>query len=49
MAVYTSYVGNWRGDFEKTVSYPNGAQATVNLLARIDRKGSGTLVTAPYS
>ena len=49
MAVYTSYVGNWRGDFEKTVSYPNGAQATVNLLARIDRKGSGTLVTATYS
>lgn len=49
MAVYTSYVGNWRGDLEQSVSYPNGGQAGITLLARIDRKGSGILVTATYT
>ena len=49
MAVYTSYVGNWRGDLEQSVSYPNGGQATITLLCRIDRKGSGNLSTATYT
>lgn len=49
MAVYTEYVGNWRGDLESSLTHPNGEQTTVTLLARIGRKNSGTLNTYTYA
>lgn len=48
MAVYTSWVGNWRGDLESSLSNPNGGQTTVTLLARIDRKDTGTINTYTF-
>ncbi len=48
MAVVTQWVDNWRGNFEASVSYPNGGQATINLLGRTQRHGTGTLVTSTY-
>ena len=48
MAVYTSWAGNWRGDLEASLTSPNGGQTAITLLARIDRKGSGTINTYTF-
>lgn len=49
MAVYTEYVGNWRGDLDASLNAPNGGQTEITLLARIGRKGTGTLNTYTFA
>ena len=49
MAVYTEYVGNWRGVLEGSVLSYDGDQSTVTLNASIGRKGTGTLNDASFT